>query len=248
MLFSFTLLADDAKKHRKVLFRMAGVWSGTGENVSVNSSNKQFPSKSEQKSLGKPIFNEKALFRRVNYRIIIPDQEDRIFDSFVISFWLDFKQKYRSVTFDSRGVVYQKDFTMDDDGNCKVYTLVDDKFVESGQSKVTQVLFKGSSEYQARGFLRKATFEFKRVPEVKFVDPKVEFDPAVKKVLDTFPGKYPLTGHFKLAEGKDVLTIFGYETKPKVFKKWEIHKDGNYKVYEGKDFLENGKGYWRQVE
>ena len=248
LLFTFSLVADDEAKQRKVLLSLAGAWSGTGNTVSINSSGKEFPSKAEQKALGELIFNEKALFRRIYLKRVIPERDDRLYNSFIITFWLDFKNKYRSTTYDSKGLVYHKDFTMDEKGSCKVYSKIDGKFILTGKSKITKELFVGSSEYESGGYLRKSKFEFKKVKEVKFEDSEVKLEPAIKKVLDSLPGKFPLSGHFKLHEEKEKLSIYGYETKQKTFMKWEIHTDGNYKVFKGKGFLDEKKGYWKQVE
>ena len=248
ILFTHFVQADDSAHQKAVLQSIAGNWSGWGKNVNINSQNKEFPSSGEQKMQGKLIFQDKALFRRTSYKVKIPDREDRLYNSFVISFWLDFKQRYRSITFDSRGVVFYKDFTQDKEGKCNIYSKVDGKYIYTGSSKISADKFSGSSEYESKGYVRKSSWEFSRIEKLEFKDPKVDVDPSVKKVLDGFPGKYPLKGHFKLHEGKEVLTVYGYLSKEKTFMKWEIHIDGNYKVFAGKEFLESDQGYWKQIE
>ncbi len=248
LLTGFILYADHTQRQQEVLLSMAGNWSGTADELAINSDNKEFPSKTEQKSQGKLVFNNQALFRRVHLKRIIPKRDNKLYDSFVITFWLDFKQMYRSITFDAKGRVYFKDFTVKKDGSCEVYAKIDNKFIFVGKSKITKDKFHGKSEYEYRGYIRKAKWEFDKVKEVKFEDPKFEIDVEIKKVLDTLPGKYPLPGHFKLHEEKNVLKVFGYDTKQQSFMKWEIHSDGNYRVFEGKGFLKEEKGYWKQVE
>ena len=247
-MITFNLSGDDAKKQREVLLGLAGNWAGGGESVSISASNEEFPSKDEQKTQGKLIFNDKVVFRRMNFKRIIPEKDDLLYDSFILTFWLDFKQRYRSITFDSKGFVYHKDFTVNEEGDCQIYSKIDGKFILIGKSKVTKDKFEGSSEYEYGGYIRKSNWKFLRTDKVTFKDPVVEIEPDIKKVLDTFPGKFPLPGHFKLLEEKEMISVFGYSVKEKAFMKWEIHADGNYKVFEGKGFLDSTQAYWKQIE
>lgn len=244
----FNLNAAEDIKPDNILKDLTGYWSGKGEDRLVSKHLEDDIFTIKIKMFGDLKLDNKILYRQNEFKKSNPLNGDKISNSFSLTIWMGERQRFRTITFRTVGLISYKEFSLDKNGTSKLYSRQKDKYELIGSGNLSPQKSSGSVEIEFNSFKLKSSFESKKVDQVKFDAISIKVDPSIKKVLDSFPGEYPLPGYFKIDEGKEVLTVYGYETRRKSFMKWEIQANEKYKVYIGKGFLNEGKGSWTTGE